>query len=107
MAQPLPLSRPASTASSRGSSTTLFGIPVGDFGWFGTLLVSVAAGFLSFFATTFCAIVVILITDSTTHANIDYAISYRYIGLPIGLVVLVCALGYLGTLWVRRILRKA
>jgi hypothetical protein len=29
------------------------------------------------------------------------------VGLPVGLLVLVLALGYLGTLWVRRQLRKA
>ncbi len=104
MAQPLHASAPAAV---RSSSATLFGIPIGDFGWFGTLLVSVAAGFLSFFAATFCAIVVILVVDSSTHANIDYAITYRYIGLPIGILVLICALSYLGTLWIRRILRKA
>ena len=100
MAQPL-------HASQTKPIATLFGIPIGDFGGFGTLLVSVAAGFLSFFASTFCAIIVILIVDSATHANVDYAISYRYIGLPIGVLVLICALGYLGTLWVRRVLRKA
>jgi hypothetical protein len=102
MAQPLHASH---TAPPR-SSATLFGIPIGGFGWFGTLLVSVAAGFLSFFATTFLSIVVILIVDSVSRANIDYAISYRDIGLPIGLLVLVCALATLGTLWVKRILRK-
>jgi hypothetical protein len=103
MAQPLH----ASTTASQRSSVTLFGIPIGDFGWFGTLLVSVAAGFLTFFATTFCAIVVILISNSAAHTNIDFAVSYRYIGLPIGLIVLVLALATLGTLWVKRVLRKA
>jgi len=85
----------------------LFGIPFGGLGWFGTLLISVAAGFMAFFATTFCAIIVILIANSTTHTSIDFAMSYRDVGLPVGLVVLVTALGYLGTLWVRRVLRKA
>ncbi|HWB32617.1 MAG TPA: hypothetical protein VG714_05535 [Acidobacteriaceae bacterium] len=105
MAQPLHAS---STAASRSASTgALFGLPLGDLGWFGSLLIGVASGFLAFFATTFCAIVGILIWNSATHSNIDYADSYRRVGFPIGMIVLVCALGYLGTLWVRRMLRKA
>lgn len=104
MAQPLHAS---TSHSPHHSVPTLFGIPIGDFGWFGTLLVSVAAGFLSFFATTFCAIVVILIANSAAHTSIDFAVSYRDVGLPIGLTVLVVALATLGTLWVRRVLRKA
>ncbi len=104
MAQPLHAS---TSAAPRGSSATLFGVPVGDFGWFGSLLIGLASGFLAFFATTFCAIVVILIANSTAHASIDYAIAYRYVGFPIGLVVMFSALAYLGTLWVRRVLRKS
>ena len=104
MAQPLDASQ---NASPHTSGTTLFGIPIGDFGWFATLLVSVAAGFLSFFATTFCAIVIILISNSAAHTNIDFAVSYRDVGFPIGVVVLVVALAAMGTLWVRRMLRKA
>jgi hypothetical protein len=94
-------------ASQATPATTLFGIPIGDFGWFGTLLVSVAAGFLSFFAATFLSIIVILIANSAAHTSIDFAVSYRYIGLPVGLIVLVAALATLGTLWIKRVLRKA
>jgi uncharacterized membrane protein YphA (DoxX/SURF4 family) len=104
MAQPL---HPPATAATPPSSVNLFGIPIGELGWFGSLLIGVASGFMAFFATTFCAIVVILIVNSAAHSNIDFAISYRDIGLPIGLLVLVTALGYLGTLWTKRVLRKA
>jgi hypothetical protein len=101
-------------ASQGGSSNTpraigggyLFGVPVGELGWFSTLLMSTAAGFAAFFAATFCAIFGILIFNSITHRAVDYAISYRLIGLPVGIVVLVLALGYLGTLWVRRLGRR-
>lgn len=107
MAQPLPIHTSASTSPlARTSSATFFGIPVGDFGWFGSLLIGVAAGFIAFFATTFCSIIIILIADSA-HANIDYAISYRYIGFPVGVVAMIAALSYLGTLWFRRVMRKA
>jgi hypothetical protein len=34
-------------------------------------------------------------------------LTYKRVGLPVGLLVLVVTLGYLGTLWVRRQLRRA
>ncbi|MEO6802983.1 MAG: hypothetical protein ABI197_07050 [Granulicella sp.] len=84
----------------------LFGVPVGDLGWFGTLLVSFASGVAAFFASTFLGIVSLLIVDMTTHRTPDFTITYRLIGLPVGLLVLATALIYLGTLWVRRMLRR-
>jgi ABC-type dipeptide/oligopeptide/nickel transport system permease subunit len=85
----------------------LFGIPLGDLGWFGTLLIGVASGFFAFFASTFCAIFVILVCNTAFHATIDFADSYRRVGFPIGLVVLIFALTYLGALWFKRILRRS
>jgi ABC-type dipeptide/oligopeptide/nickel transport system permease subunit len=85
----------------------LFGVPLGDLGWFGSLLMGVAAGFLAFFASTFFAIVAILFYNSALHGNVDFALSYRWVGLPIGFLVMAVALSYLGTLWVRRVLRRS
>jgi hypothetical protein len=97
----------AASAPKAFGNGYLFGVPVGDLGWFASLLMGTAAGFAAFFAATFCGIFAILIYNSTTHGSLDYALSYRAVGLPAGLLVLVLALGYLGTLWVRRMLRKA
>jgi hypothetical protein len=44
--------------------------------------------------------------NSSGHKAVDYSYSYLRVGLPVGLVVLVGALGYLGMLWVRRITRR-
>ena len=85
----------------------LFGVPVGDLGWFATLLVSVASGFAVFFAATFLGIVGLLIANTGFHHAYDYSLSYRAIGLPAGLLVVVLALIYLGYLWLRRLLRRA
>jgi hypothetical protein len=85
---------------------TLFGVPLGDLGWFASVLMGVASGFMAFFAATFCAIVFILIYNTAFHGNIDFALSYRVVGFPIGVLVMIAALGYLGTLWVKRILRR-
>ena len=79
---------------------------MGGLGWFASLLIGTAAGFAAFFAATFCGIFGILIYNTATHHAVDYAMSYRLIGLPVGSVVLVLALGYLGTQWVRRLGRR-
>ena len=84
----------------------LFGVPLGDLGWFASLLMGLATGFTAFFLATFLGIVGLLIANSTGH-RADYAISYRWIGLPGGVLVAVVARSYLGTLWARRIARSA
>ena len=85
----------------------LFGVPIGDMGWFSSLLIGVASGFIAFFASTFCAIFFILIYNTALHGSIDFALSYRRVGFPIGILVMVSALGYLGMLWLKRILRRS
>ncbi len=101
--------------SQRGGSTSpqtsrtgyLFGVPLGDLGWFTSLLMSFAIAFAAFFAATFCAIVVMLIYTAATHRYVDFANTYKWAGLPVGIFVLLAALIYLGSLWVRRHTRKA
>lgn len=97
-------------ASGTGRKTLLngylFGAPVGDLGWFASLLMGLTAGFVAFFAATFFGIVGVMVMNASGHPA-DYAWSYARVGLPVGLVVMALALGYLGMLWVRRITRKA
>lgn len=85
----------------------LLGIPLGDLGWFQSLLMGTATGFAAFFATTFFAILGLLFYATFTHHAVDYAIAYKRIGFPVGVVVLALALGYLGVQWARRIARKS
>jgi hypothetical protein len=85
----------------------LFGVPMGDLGWFTSLLMSAALGMAAFFAATFCAIVTILFYNTATHHAVDFALTYKRVGLPVGVLVLLVALSYLGTLWVRRQLRRS
>jgi uncharacterized membrane protein len=84
----------------------LFGIPLGNLGWFASLLIGAAAGVVAFFATTCVGIFGIMIYNSATHASVDYAYSYQRGGLVVGILTLMAAWGYLGTLWVKRITRK-
>jgi hypothetical protein len=83
----------------------VFGAPVRDLGWFASLLTSAASGVIAFAAGTFLGIVFILIWNSRGHA-VDLNLSYRLGGLPIGIAVAVVVFAYLGTFWLKRILRK-
>ena len=96
--------RSSATVRSFGSGY-LFGVPLGDLGWFTSLLMCFAIGFAAFFAATFFAIFGVLIYNTAMHQTVDFALTYRLVGLPVGAVVLALALAYLGTLWVRRQLR--
>src|ERR1700685_1174658 len=78
-----------------------FGIPLGDLGFFSSVLMAFTVGFLSFFLFTFLAIAGIGIYNSMGH-HVDYAESYKYISFPAGCVVLVASLIFFGTLWLRR-----
>lgn len=80
----------------------LFGVPLGDFGIFSSLLISFSVGFICFFASTFLAIFGILFYNSAAHANVNFANSYRLVGLPIGIGGLILGLVFFGSLWIRR-----
>ena len=93
--------RPVAKALTDSRGNALFGIPVGKLGPFASLLVGVASGFAAFFLATFLAIVTLLVINSAGHP-LDYAYSYRRIGLPVGVAVGIFVLSYLSVLWVRR-----
>jgi hypothetical protein len=78
-----------------------FGIPLGDLGFFSSVLMAFTLGFMSFFLFTFLGIVSIMIYNGTGH-QVDYAASYKYIALPVGCIVLAISLVFFGTLWLRR-----
>jgi hypothetical protein len=84
----------------------LFGAPLGELGWFTSLLMGLATGFAAFFGATFLGIIGTLVYTSVTRHAVDYTLSYKYIGLPVGVVVLVLAWTYLAILWSRRHLRR-
>ena len=96
--------RPAPTRNPEESS--FLGFPLSGFGLLESLLLTLASAFLAFFATTFVAIIGLLVWDGLLHHTIDYADSYRYVGLPAGLVVLAIALPVFVTLWMRAKLRR-
>jgi len=64
-------------------------------------LLAFASAFFTFFATTAVAIFSLLGWNLIGHHTVNYADSYRYVGFPSGVLVLVVALPLFGTLWLR------
>jgi len=80
---------------------TVLGFPLEGFGFFQSLLLSVAAAFFTFFSSTCIAIFALLAWNQIGHHTVNYADTYLYVGLPLGVLVLVVALPYFGVLWLR------
>ena len=98
------MSQPARTKGSDGG--TVLGFPLEGFGLFTSLLLAFASAFFTFFATTCIAIFSLLAWNLFGHHSISYADSYRYVGFPAGVLVLVVALPVFGALWLRAKLRR-
>jgi hypothetical protein len=87
--------------SGQREGGTVFGFPLKGFGLFPSLLLAVAAAFFTFFAVTTVAIFALLAWNLMGHHAVSYADSYRYVGFPAGLLVLVVGLPVFGVLWVK------
>jgi hypothetical protein len=90
-----------SSQSAFPAGKTVLGFPLRGFGLFTSLLLSFASALLTFCVTTMVAIFALLIWNIGGRHSVDFAITYRYIGLPAALVVLAVALPYFLILWVR------
>jgi hypothetical protein len=97
---------PQTVHSPRATGGSFLGFPLEGFSLFQSLLLSVAAAFFTFFACTFLAIVSLLVWNGLGGHSVNYADTYLYVGFPAGLVVLLVALPFFGTLWVRARLRS-
>jgi ABC-type amino acid transport system permease subunit len=84
----------------------VFGFPLEGFSLFQSLLLAVASAFLAFFATTCVAIFALLGWNVAGGHAVSYVDTYRYVGLPAGVIVLVVALPFFLVLWVRAKVRK-
>lgn len=93
-------------SGGRNRYGSVLGFPLEGFSLFQSLLLSVAAAFFTFFASTFLAIVALLIWNGIGGHTVDYADTYRYVGFPAGVIVLLIALPFFGALWMRAKLKK-
>jgi hypothetical protein len=90
-----------------GGRGKVWGFPLEGFSLFQSLLLAVAAAFFTFFAVTCIAIFALLIWNIfDPHMLRHAADTYKYVGLPAGVLVLVVALPYFLTLWARAKMRK-
>ena len=95
-----------SSKTARHDGGTVLGFPLKGFGLLTSLLLSFAAAFFTFFATTCIAIFALLAWNLIGHHTVNFAYSYLWVGFPAGVLVLVVALPVFGTLWVRAKLSK-
>ena len=97
-----------STQSAEGGrKKKIWGFPLEGFSLVQSLLLAVAAAFFTFFAVTCVAIFALLIWDIFDANALRYAAdTYKYVGFPAGVLVLVVALPYFLTLWARARGRK-
>ncbi|MGC2162479.1 MAG: hypothetical protein WA634_11250 [Silvibacterium sp.] len=79
----------------------VFGIPLGDMGFFHSLLIACIFGVMAFFATCFVAIISLLIYNEAGHHTVDMADAYLYAAAPVGIIALIAALALLMGLWMR------
>lgn len=91
---------------TEGSGGRVLGFPLAGFGFFTSLLLSFAAAFFTFFSVTCIAIFTLLAWNLVGHHAVNYADSYRYVGFPAGVIVLLVALPFFATLWIRAKLQK-
>jgi ABC-type nickel/cobalt efflux system permease component RcnA len=94
------------TLDGRRGAGSVLGFPLEGFSLFQSLLLSFASAFFTFFLTTFLAIVALLVWNVLGGHNVNFADTYRYVGLPAGVLVLVVALPYFLVLWVRAKVRQ-
>jgi hypothetical protein len=93
-------------AHSPRTAGSILGFPLEGFSLFQSMLLALASAFFTFFLTTCLAIFSLLVWNGLLHHAVDYADSYRDVGLPAGVLVLLIALPFFGTLWVRAKIRK-
>jgi hypothetical protein len=94
------------TLKQRTGGGTVLGFPLEGFGFFSGLLLSLAAAFFTFFASTCIAIFSLLAWNLIGHHTVNFADTYLYVGFPAGMLVLIVALPFFGTLWVRAKVRR-
>jgi hypothetical protein len=92
--------------SPQNEGGTVLGFPLRGFGLFTSLLLAFASAFFTFFVTTTVAIFALLGWNLFGHHAVNYADSYRYVGFPAFLLVLVVALPLFAVLWIRAKMSK-
>ena len=83
----------------------VLGFPLEGFGLFSSLLLTLASGFFTFFASTFLAIFALLGWNILGGHSVNYADTYRDVGFPLGVIALGLAFVVFMSLWIRAKIR--
>jgi hypothetical protein len=86
---------------SRGD-IQIWGVPIGGLGLFSSALIAVALGFITFFGVTFLSIFGLMIYNHGGGHHVTLDTSYKFIGLPAGIFVLIVSSAVLLGIWLRR-----
>ncbi|HUA90917.1 MAG TPA: hypothetical protein VL991_00035 [Terracidiphilus sp.] len=92
--------------ATRQGGGRVLGFPLEGFSLFQSLLLAFATAFFTFFAVTCIAIFALLGWNLLGHHSVNFADTYRYVGFPAGVLMLLVALPYFLVLWARARLRK-
>ena len=80
----------------------VWGVPVGDFGFFSSVLIAVALGFITFFGVTFLSIFGLMIYNRAGGHHVTLDTAYKFIALPAGVFMLIISLAALLGIWLHR-----
>jgi ABC-type nickel/cobalt efflux system permease component RcnA len=96
----------AQSIQSGRNGGTVWGFPLEGFSLFQGLLLTFAAALFTFCAATCISIFALLAWNLLGSHSVNFADTYRYVGLPASLVVLAVALPYFFILWIRAKVRQ-
>jgi hypothetical protein len=80
----------------------VWGVPVGDFGFFSSTLIAIAIGFITFFGVTFLSIFGLMIYNHAGGHHVTLDTAYKFIALPAGIFMLIVSLAVLLGIWLHR-----
>jgi hypothetical protein len=82
-------------------SLRVWGVPIG-FGFFSSILIAVALGFITFFGVTFLSIFGLMIYNRAGGHHVTLDTAYKFIALPAGIFMLLLSLAVLLGIWLHR-----
>jgi hypothetical protein len=98
-----PTDRSVAPGYTNYTGPRLFGAPIGGLSAFQTVLATLAIGAASFFAATFFGILGVSVMSIARHRMLDYSFAYKFVGLPVGILMLFVTGLYLGSILIRRV----
>jgi hypothetical protein len=97
-----PSSHPGSNDNTALGNIRMWGVPVGDFGFFSSTLIAIAIGFITFFGVTFLSIFGLMIYNRAGGHHVTLDTAYKFIALPAGIFMLIVSLAVLLGIWLHR-----